>query len=102
MQPATSTSALAQPNPADSVMYLTFRSNRNTLLKWVMTDEYLNVIDRRALRLENSYNIDPNVGFGMNVKSSKFKQPGFYRIYYAFYYQGGILYKKGHGDFKKK
>jgi hypothetical protein len=102
MQPASSLSALVQPNPADSVFYLTFMANRNTLLKWVITDEYLNVVSRKVVRLENSYNLNPNIGFAMDVRSSKYKKSGYYRVYYAFYYQGGILYKKGHGDFKKQ
>jgi hypothetical protein len=56
---------------------------------------------QKAIRLENSYNINPNRGFGLDVRNRKFKAPGFYRIYYALYSQDGVMYKKRHGDFKK-
>jgi hypothetical protein len=101
MQKATNFSAGAAPNPASAVMMLSFSSNQPTLLKWVITDEYLNVLFTKAVRLERYSNVDPNMGFGIDVRNSKFKEPGYYRVYYALYSQGGELYKKGHGDFKK-
>jgi len=101
MQQATAFSALVAPNPTASDFSLTFRTNQPTLLKWIITDEYLNVLFARVYRMEKNINIDPNVGFGLNAQNSRFKGPGYYRVYYAFYSQGGILYKKGHGDFKK-
>jgi hypothetical protein len=101
MGKATALSAIAAPNPASSVIMFTFRADQPTLLKIAVTDEYLNVIYTKAVRLEKYSNVDPNIGLGIDVRNSKFTHPGFYRIYYAFYSQDGILYKKGHGDFKK-
>lgn len=101
MQNATTLSASAAPNPASSVIMFSFMVNKPTLLKWVITDEHLNVLFQKVARLENSSNINPNQSFGLDVKNSKFKAPGFYRIYYAFYSQDKGLYKKGHGDFQK-
>jgi len=91
-------SAIATPNPASAVIVFNFAADQPTLLKWVITDEDLNVLFTKAVRLES---LSPNMGFGLDVRNPKFKQPGFYRIYYAFYSYGGVLYKKGHGDFQK-
>jgi hypothetical protein len=102
MQKATSFSAGAAPNPVSTVMMLSFSANHPTLLKWVITDENLNVLLTRVARLERYSNVDPNMGFGIDVmRNSKFEQGRYYRVYYALYSQGGELYKKGHGDFKK-
>lgn len=102
MQKAATCSAGASPNPASAVIMFTFSATQPTLLKIAITDEYLNVIITRAVRLESySAGVNPNIGLGIDVRNSKFKQPGYYRIYYAFYSQDGTLYKKGHGDFKK-
>jgi len=98
MMKATSFFASATPNPASAVMMLNFTANQPTLLKWVITDEDLNVLFTKAVRLEGLF---PNRGFGLDVRNAKFKQPGFYRVYYAFYSYGGVLYSKGHGDFQK-
>ena len=101
MAKAYTCSAQIAPNPASDNVMLSFRTSQPTLLKWVITDEYLNVLFTKVYRLENAYGIDPNVGFGLSVRNSKFTHPGFYRVYYALYAQGGQLYKKGHGDFRK-
>lgn len=101
MMKATNFSAIAAPNPASAVMMLNFSANEPTLLKWVITDESLDILFTKVVRLERYSNVDPNMGFGIDVRNNKFKRPGFYRVYYAFYSQGGELYKKGHGDFKK-
>lgn len=101
MEKAGYASVGAAPNPTSSVIVFTFMAQKRTFLKWVVTDEYLNVLFQNAQRLENSSNINPNKGFMIDVRNPKFKAPGFYRIYYALYSQDGIIYKKGHGDFKK-
>jgi len=101
MAKAIKCSASLAPNPASAVIMLSFQTSQPTLLKWVITDEDLNVLFTKALRLESSTGIDPNRGFGLDVRNSKFTHPGFYRVYYALYSQGGQLYKKGHGDFQK-
>ena len=98
MMKATSFSAIAAPNPASAVIMFNFAADQPTLLKWVIVDQDLNVLFTKAVRLEGLY---PNRGFGLDVRNTKFKQPGFYRVYYAFYSYGGVLYSKGHGDFQK-
>jgi hypothetical protein len=87
--------AIAYPNPATTVINFHFSSNRSTLVKWVITDEKLNPL------LKNYFIISSNYGFAADLTTGGFSSGEFYRIYYAFYSQGGVLYRRGHGDFKK-
>jgi hypothetical protein len=101
MQKAVNCSADGFPNPTSSVITFYFSADKPTLLKMVITDEFLNIVFQKAVRLQNTGNVNPNIGISMDVRSSRFKQSGYYRVYYAFYAYDGFIYKKGHGDFQK-
>jgi len=87
--------AIAYPNPASNAINFHFSTNRSTLVKWVITDEKLNPL------LKNYFIISSNYGFAVDLTSGGFSSGNYYRLYYALYSQGGVLYKRGHGDFKK-
>jgi hypothetical protein len=101
MQKAFHCSAGAAPNPASGVIMFSFSADKPTLLKMVITDEFLNIVFKKAVRLTNTGNANPNIGIGMDVRNGSFKQSGYYRVYYALYAYDGFIYKKGHGDFQK-
>jgi len=101
MQKAFSCSADATPNPSSAVMMLSFSADKPTLLKIVVTDEYLNIISKRAVRLEQHSIVNPNIGIGIDVRNARYIKGGYYRVYYAFYAFDGLMYKRGHGDFQK-
>ncbi|HWJ90579.1 MAG TPA: hypothetical protein VNR87_05680 [Flavisolibacter sp.] len=97
MKQAAATRAGAYPNPASERINFYFSTDQPTLLKMVITDERLNLFykDTRRLNSSSGYN------FTLDLASGAYKNGSFYRIYYALYAEGGAIYKRGHGDFKR-
>jgi hypothetical protein len=87
--------AIGYPNPASNAINFHFATNKSTMVKWVITDEKLKSI------LKNYFIFAGNYDFAIDLTTAEFTPGNYYRIYYAFYSQGGVVYKRGHGDFKK-
>jgi len=87
--------AIAYPNPATTVINFHFATNKYTMVKWVITDEKLNPL------VKNYFKFGGNYDFAVDLTTAGFSPGNYYRIYYAFYSQGGVIYKRGHGDFKR-
>jgi hypothetical protein len=95
-QQADNNFAIAYPNPATTVINFHFASNKLTMAKWVITDEKLHPL------LKNYFIFSSNYSFAVDLTMNGFASGNYYRLYYALYSQGGVLYKRGHGDFKKQ
>jgi hypothetical protein len=87
---------IAFPNPASNVINFHFSSNKLTLVKWVITDENLHPLQKNYFTVSGGYN------FAVDLSTGGYTPGNYYRIYYALYAQGGIAYRRGHGDFKKQ
>jgi hypothetical protein len=96
MKQAVTARSVAYPNPATDRIAFSFSSDQPTLLKVVITDENLNTLYKSASPLGST----SGANFVLDLTST-FKKGTYYRIYYALYADGAMMYKKGHGDFKR-
>ena len=88
--------AIAYPNPATTLISFHFATNKSTLAKWVITDEELHVL------MKGYFIFNSNYDFTIDLTNAGFSTGNYYRIYYGLYSQGGVLYRRGHGDFKRQ
>jgi hypothetical protein len=85
----------AFPNPSDNNFAFHCTSTNETVIKYIIVDESLNVYAKRTM------NISPGSHVQLILTEHPFQQNTYYRMYYAFYDKNKNVYYKGHGDLKK-
>jgi len=81
------------PNPVNSEFRLNFNVSCQTVVKFIIVDENLNVYLAQTLKLDVGSNTVAIQTDGLKSK--------YYRVYYAFYDSFKSIYFNGHGDILK-
>ena len=89
------TPAVAYPNPFTNLQYYAFRASDSVLLKTVVVNESLNVLQQVA------YKFKGNFTFAIDYSNrTKFPDRSSFRIYYSFSAAGKPNFKVGYGDIR--
>ncbi len=94
---ADTLTAAAYPNPAVDVIRFSFSANKNTIVKMVVTNVYLKPLWTYYAKLIRG--TFPRAYHTVQIDLTAYKRHNYYRLYYAFYKDGKVLYAKGHGDY---